>query len=164
MNYQKHDDRRHKSNLGTLVNNIQALETVIRGCLFKDELIKGISTQLEKGTKLERGEIVHENAFTNWDTLSELIKKYNKLSASKGLEVDETLVEIRDALAHGRTIAYQPDGIYQLVRFKKPKNGKVEVEFSVSLTEEWFSKAIRRFYNAFRKADLVQKRLSGEKP
>ena len=49
MNYQKHDDRTHKSNLGTLVNNIQALETVIRGCLFKDELIKGTSTQLEKG-------------------------------------------------------------------------------------------------------------------
>ena len=55
------DDRMHTRSLGTLVNNIQALEFSLRACLFKDEISKGTSKQL-KTLELVKGEIVPENA------------------------------------------------------------------------------------------------------
>ena len=39
------DDRMHTRSLGTLVNNMQALEFSLRSCLFKDDFIKGIFKQ-----------------------------------------------------------------------------------------------------------------------
>ena len=151
------DDRKRTQSLGRLVSNIQTLELLLRACLFEDEIAKGLSKQ-SINIELVKGEIVDENAFTNWDTLRDLIQKYNELPISKGLTIDETLVDIRDAIAHGRVFADTPLGINQLVRFQKPKKNKVEVEFSVSMTEEWFGTQIRRFYDAVRKVDEVHKR------
>jgi len=152
------DDRKRTENLGRLVSNIQTLEILLRACIFEDEITKGISKQSKKNKEFVKGEIVPENAFTNWDTLSDLIRKYNELPISKGLKIDETLVDIRDAIAHGRVFAYTPLGINQLVRFQKPNRNEVEVEFSVSMTEGWFGKEIGRFYEAVRKVDEVHKR------
>ena len=102
--------------------------------------------------------IVPDNALTNWDTLRDLIQKYNKLPISKGLTIDENLVDIRDAIAHGRVFSSTPDGINQLLRFKKPTKNGVEVEFSVAMTEEWFTTQFLRFYDAVRMVDAVHKR------
>lgn len=150
------DDRMHTRSLGTLVNNIQALEFSLRSCLFKDEITKGISKQLN--LELVKDQIVPNNALTNWDTLRDLIQKYNKLPISKGLTIDENLVEIRDAIAHGRVFLFAPDGINQLLRFQKPNRNEVKVEFSVAMTEEWFTTQFLRFYDAVRMVDAVHKR------
>lgn len=151
------DDRMHTRSLGTLVNNIQTLEFSLRSCLFKDEITKGISKQLNT-LELVKGEIVPNNALTNWDTLRDLIQKYNELPISKDLTIDENLVDIRDAIAHGRVFSSTPNGINQLLRFQKPNNNGVEVEFSVAMTEEWFTTQFLRFYDAVRIVDAVHKR------
>lgn len=151
------DDRMHTRSLGTLVNNIQALEFSLRSCLFKDEITKGISKQLNT-LELVKGEIVPNNALTNWDTLRDLIQKYNELPISKDLTIDENLVDIRDTIAHGRVFSSAPNGINQLLRFQKPNNNGVEVEFSVAMTEEWFTTQFLRFYDAVRIVDAVYKR------
>ena len=153
------DDRKYAENLGRLVNNMQELEMLLRATLFQDEIARGISKQTDK--RLVQGEIIPENAYTNWDTLGALIQKYNKLTISTGLTIDETLVDIRDAIAHGRVFAYTPTGISQLVRFYKPENNQVKVKFSVSMTDEWFGKAIGRFYDAIRRVDSVHKKQHG---
>lgn len=156
------DDRMHTRSLGTLVNNIQALEFSLRSCLCKDEITKGISKQLPNLFNVVKGEIVPNNALTNWDNLRDLIQKYNKLPISKGLTIDENLVDIRDAIAHGRVFSDSPDGINRLLRFKKPKRNGVEVEFSVAMTEEWFTTQFLRFYDAVRMVDAVHKRQDAE--
>lgn len=153
------DERKYAENLGRLVNNMQELEMLLRATLFQDEITRGISKQTDK--TLVQGEIIPENAYTNWDTLGVLIQKYNKLTISAGLTIDETLVDIRDAIAHGRVFAYTPSGINQLVRFHKPENNLVKVKFSVSMTDEWFGKTIGSFYDAIRRVDAVHKKQHG---
>lgn len=151
------NERVHLENLGRLVTNIQTLEVTIRACLFEDELAKGISKQLSN-VKFVKGELLPESAYTNWDTLSELIRKYNELPISKGLTIDENIVDIRDAMAHGRVFSFAPEGIPMLVRFNKPKNNQVEVEFGASMTEQWFGEQIARLFKEFRKVDEVHKK------
>ena len=152
------DDTKRLINLGKLVNNMQSLEFGLRGCLFEDEITKGISKQLTSHPKFTKGEVLPKNAYTNWDSLSKLIRKYNGLPISKGFEIDETLVEIRDVIAHGRVFLYSETGIIQLVKFSKPKGSKVEVEFSSWMTEEWVGRQNDLFYEAVRKvAEVNQK-------
>ena len=156
------DDTKRLENLGKLVHNMQTLEFMLRGILFTDEITKGISKQLTNNPKFEKGELLPINALTNWDSLYELVQKYNQLPISKGFKIDETLVDIRDAIAHGRVFAYTPDGINQLVRFQKPKDNEVEVKSGVLMTEEWVGRQGNRFYEAVRKVDEVhQKQRAG---
>ena len=59
-----------------------------------------------------------ENEFTGYDTLGQLIDKYNDQATRRGLQlVDKTLVEIRDALAHGRVSAAEQNDNLKLLNF-----------------------------------------------
>lgn len=152
------DDTKRLKNLGKLVNNMQSLEFILRGCLFEDEIAKGISKQLISQPVFTKGEVLPNNAYTNWDTFGKLIRKYNGLPISKGFKIDETLVEIRDAIAHGRVFLYSETGNIQLVKFTEPRGSEVEVEFSEWMTEEWVGRQNDRFYDAVRKvAEAHQK-------
>jgi len=138
-------------NLGKLVGNIQSLEFVLRAFLINDEIASGaLFAQSANLQDMNVGDIVPENAFTNYDTLGQLIRKYNShpriISAS--LDIDETLVDIRDAIAHGRVSATTPSSSLRLLKFDKPKNHQVKVTFSVLMTKEWFGEQISRFHSA----------------
>jgi len=152
------DDTKRLENLGKLVHNMQTLEFMLRGILFADEITKGISKQLTNNPKFEKGELLPVNAFTNWDSLYELVQKYNQLPISKGFEIDETLVEIRNAIAHGRVFLYSLEGNIHLVKFKIPKGNEVEIEFSEWMTEEWVGKQNDRFFEAIIMVDKVNKK------
>lgn len=156
------DDRKRLENLGKLVNNMQFLEMLLRACLFEDEITKGISEQVENVIYI-KGEALPENAYTNWDNLGKLIRKYNGLPVSKGHNIDETLVDIRDAIAHGRVILFEPSGVIQLVKFDEPDKNGVKVEFSVAMTEEWVGRQGNRFYEAIRKVDEVHQKQRAER-
>jgi len=85
---------------------------------------------------------VAKNHLTNWDTLGQLIKKYNdKLTSAERLlySVDSKVVDTRDALAHGRLIAPNKGFPLTLWRFGEPdQSGKVPVKQVVELSEQWF--------------------------
>ena len=126
----------HCCKLGTLLGHFHSLELLLRsylnahlenGIAEKDYYSFGIGSELT------------ENALTNYDSLGMLIDKTNKNLKSRGIneEIDKSLVEIRDALAHGRVSAEKPNETLRLIKFSKPKNGKVKVEFNAMMTENW---------------------------
>jgi len=142
------------TNIGKIVANLQSLEFVLR--LILDELQnihgEGKRTQINF-MKLTTGEWVSENYFTNYDTLNQLIQKVNSELHSRGLSerVDDSLVELRDTLAHGRVLALNPDGPYRVLKFSKPKDSKVQATVSVDITPDWLSQQIKRTANELRK-------------
>lgn len=136
--------------IGSIITNIQSLEFALR--LFLDET-QGhpaiASDNPSNLTELTVGEWVQENYFTNYDTLNLLIRKTNVELQKRGLSerVDESLVEIRDAIAHGRVLSLHPDGPFRIIKFSKPINGKVQVAISVEMTPDWLSQQTKRTHD-----------------
>jgi len=62
-------------------------------------------------------------------------------------EIDSNLIEIRDALAHGRASA-STDSQMRLIKFSKSQNVKVKVMFNESMTEAWFKLNKKRVFDA----------------
>ncbi|MFC1912597.1 hypothetical protein ACFLX7_00120 [Chloroflexota bacterium] len=147
-------DYYHIEGLGNLVSNIQSLEFALRAFLVNEEITSGKITGKDINLKMmNKGAVVSENAFTNYDTLGSLIKKYNENTKviSAGLTIDETINEIRDAIAHGRVSGQSQTEPLKLIKFDQPRDRQVEVTFSELMTEEWFARQIYRVYEALSK-------------
>ena len=97
---------------------------------------------------LKTSDTVPENALTNYESLNQLIERYNRRIANSDpdLKVDPDIVTLRDALAHGRVSSLQEDSDIVLLKFSRPENGQVTVTFSECLTREWLSTRVRRVY------------------
>jgi hypothetical protein len=140
----------HVVHLGGLVGNFQSLEFLLRAALCKlpDALPSGIPFGHDiylstVGTELPESDI------TSFDSLGQLINKFNVVAIAQGVaQIDETLVTIRDALAHGRISAAGIDTPLRLLKFDRPRNGKVRVEFNEVMTEDWFIFQNRRVRDA----------------
>jgi hypothetical protein len=148
------DNTEYSQNLGKLVSNLLSLEFGLRLFLRINEIPKGASLFEKKINSLKEGDTILENAFTNYDSLSKLIDKYNchlgVLSA--GLTIDKNLSCIRDAIAHGRVSSNNPNEEMTLLKFSNPnKNGKVTVTFCATLTNDWFREQIKKVYDAVSK-------------
>jgi hypothetical protein len=134
--------------MGKLVVNLQSLEYALRGFLYNEG--NGWRTDPNPPEFLEninKEDLVSENAFTNYDTLGTLISKYNGIIKKRDqrLCVDEELVNLRDALVHGRIAKKTPSPSEpcMLVKYDKPQNDKVRVTHCITLTKDWFDKQIR---------------------
>lgn len=82
-------------------------------------------------------------AFTNYESLSQLVKKFNQIATSKQRKtVDQAVVRLRNALAHGRLTREPDDEFFRLIKFSKcdKKNGKVRVEYHEVLDQDWITK------------------------
>ncbi len=145
---------------GEIITNLQSLEFVLR--IFLDEIhghpdqSKGAFSKL---TKLKAGDWVPENYFTNYDSLDKLVNKVNnELRAHNFTEVvDTSIVNIRDAIAHGRILAEKPEGPFYLLKFSKPSDKKTQVTFSIEITSEWLSTQIKRSYEEIQKIIKISK-------
>lgn len=144
----------HLRNLGALVANLQTLEFYLRAVL--SELPDSSSCGLAPSGNiydLKVNDEVLSCPMTDFDTFGELIKKYNRVASTRDWGyVDTTLVDIRDALAHGR-VAYPSDEhrYARLMKFSKPcKDGKLRVTFNDEMSPEWFEKHIKRTSGAHR--------------
>jgi hypothetical protein len=141
-------------NIGSIVTNLQSLEFALR--LFLDETQgypnspKDTSLNL---TGLNVGEWVPENYFTNYDTLKQLIRKVNSELQKRGLSerIDESVVELRDAIAHGRVLSLHPDGPFRILKFSKPIEHKTQVKVSVDMTSAWLSQQTKRTHDEIMK-------------
>ena len=166
MNMERAESDIYVKNLGKLVANLQSLEFVLRAFLINREIASGSTFPQSKSlNNMSVGDVVDENAFTNFDTLSKLIDKYNEDTRVKasGLTIEKYLVEIRDAIVHGRVSSDTPLGNSRLLKFDKPKGKKVKVTFSVTMTKEWFSKQIKQVYNAILSVSEANNRLQSGK-
>jgi hypothetical protein len=125
--------------LGKLLSNFQSLEFGLRAFLTNVEIASGSSFPLSENLyDMNEGDIVPENAFTNYDSLAQLIKKYNSHPkvVSDDLKIDSTLVVVRDAIAHGRVSLETLSSPLRLLKFDEPKNNQVKVKFSIIMTRE----------------------------
>jgi len=147
------------ASVGKIIINLQSLELMLR--LFLEETVgpKDRSTQLDR---LSVGDRVPETPITNYDTLRKIIKKVNNqlLILGKNEKIDETLVHLRDSIAHGRAMSRDPNGIPRLIKFKNAKiGGLVEVDTSVDLTPQWLSSQVKRVYKEILKIVRISKEL-----
>ena len=144
----------HFERLGRLVANMQSFELALRIFHHNDELANGLPPPSKVYSELKAGDIVKKDAFTNWDTLQRLTTKYNKDKRviSSDLIIDEDLVNIRDAIAHGRIASTDPSITSKtLLKFKRPIGDTVEVEYSTVMSREWLNEQMDRFHYAIRK-------------
>lgn len=136
--------------LGKLVSNLQSLEFILRA--FLQQLPDSRPFGVPKGEDIYQYPIGSElplNEITSWDSLGELINKHNKFAVSQGeQEIDRSIVELRDALAHGRVSSLSPNDSMHLIKFSKPNNNKVRIEYNEILSLDYLNQQIHRVYNA----------------
>jgi hypothetical protein len=129
---------RHSCDLGKLVGNFQTLEYILRWFLYQEEGAPGIPVGVDWHS-LSIGDQLPVNALTNFDSLGSLIDKFNRIVGRTNPEllIDRALVDLRDALAHGRVSAPMGTADVRLMKFGKPIDGFVSTVFSAKLTSEW---------------------------
>ena len=137
--------------VGRLLGNFQGLEFAIRAFLYARA--DGNHAPLQTGTNLNTlrvGDIAPENAMTCYDSLGTLIARYNKIAPAP-LQIDESIVDIRDALAHGRVSSFSPTDHFHLLKFSKAFKRRVHVTFSQEMSEAWLRQQVSRIASEFRK-------------
>ncbi len=94
-------------NMGSLLANFQSLEFALRSFLQDQPNARPLGVPWGYDLySMSIGSEIAESELSSYDSLGELIKKYNRYADERGLnKVDPTLVEVRDALAHGRISA-----------------------------------------------------------
>jgi len=131
---EKMSEREHVDGVGAVVTNLQSLETVIRIFLAK---LNNQSFSLPS----PGDQFASENYLTNYRSLGSLIDEYNRLLLASEVEfrVDRSVVDVRDAFAHGRLLSVGDVYPATLYKFSIAQGGKVAIEFQNVLTKEWLN-------------------------
>ena len=141
----------HALNLGKMVGNLLTIEMGARMAVVKlDERVASqVQSQLPQ---VKAGDLVEFNAFTNTDDLRKTLEKYNK-RAPQNCKIDiASIVNLRDALAHGRAFGFESMKSLRLLKFsRKVTEGKVVVELAQDMTDEWFKQNIEMLLSAIEK-------------
>lgn len=148
---------KHTLSLGKLVVNLQSLEFLLRGFLStiydldSNGLIPGMPRDMYD---LDVGTVVPENYLTNYYSLGQLIDKYNSYVNARDTSLSinkQILVDLRDALAHGRVSGPAPSPPLKIIKFDPPRGGQVRVTFSQTMDENWFKSQIPLVYAELKK-------------
>jgi|SRR5713101_1267802 len=144
----------HTLNLGKLIVNLHLLEFNLRA--FLCEAHKELILIPNIGQKS-----VTETHLTNYDSLGQLIRKYNDIVTSANVQflVDKSVVELRDALAHGRMMARTSNPPLRIFKFNKPSNGLVDVTYDQTMDQQWYDYFRKFVYNQVEKVRGYGKQL-----
>ena len=139
----------HYLGVGKIVTSLQSLELVLRVfiCDSKYECFT---------VPIDASKPAAANHVTNYDTLGQLVDKYNAESSDEERGrycVNRGLIGVRDALAHGRLISKvgNPDFPLTLYKFGKPdKSAGVPIECIVVVTSngDWLESSARSIHDA----------------
>ena len=132
--------------LGKVIVNLHSLEVSLRFFLWNDEGVAGRQGWRKPTHDLAVGDQVPINAFSNYDSLGQLVAKFNARvsDAHPHLSIDLAIVDFRDILAHGRVMGQRRESRLQLVKFDKPKNDFVTVTHVETMDAAWFAGATHR--------------------
>ena len=131
--------------LGKILINLQSLEYCIRYFLLSLE--KNIPPFSINPRSFKKGDRQPLNSFTNIDTLSPLIDKFNRRVKNRypKYRLDKTLVDLRDAIVHGRISSSQPGLPVWLLNFKKDQHG-IYVAVAEEITRGWLDHQLHRLF------------------
>ena len=142
---------RHALNLGKLLANLQSIEMGARMAIVKLDK-RAADQEQSQLPQLKAGDMVELNALTNGDDLRQTLEKYNKMAALDCRMEIEPIVNLRDALAHGRAFGFGPVKPLRLLKFsRKAKGDKVLIELALDMTDEWFHKSVNILDQALEK-------------
>ena len=145
------DFERHALNLGKLVGNLLTIEMAARMVIAKHESKSGVNFATQLPT-VKAGDLVDNDAFTNPDDLRQTLRKYNKRAPSEYKVATDEIVDLRDALAHGRSFGFGNMKHLRLLKFSRKKIGeKIKVELVKDMDDEWFSANILLLNTALEK-------------
>lgn len=140
------DLNEHATHLGGLLANLQSLEYALR--VFLQGQVDARPLGIPHGTDIHTypvGTELPESELTSYDSLDKLITKFNLKMKERGLPlIDATIVALRDALAHGRITSLVAPEQLRLIKFGRPKNSKVRVDFNEAMSDDWFSEQKKR--------------------
>ena len=147
--------KRYAFLVGSLVINFQSLEILLR--LFLQAQPGAESMGIPYGQDIYSapvGSVVGLCPLTNLDSLDKLIEKYNRVAYAQGKpKIDPKLVEVRDALAHGRNSATMEGIPMRSIKYSAPLHPEkktVKVTFNAVLDEDWFKEQKARVVAAMR--------------
>lgn len=146
------DILQHAMLIGKIVVNLQSLEFALRSYLYSVAHDRSHHKNL---FSVKLGETVTATELTDYSTLGQLIQRYNRIVPDPKLKLDPSLVDVRDALAHGRVFAALPQPPFTLLKFGAVKNGKTKVTYLQELTEEWLDQQVKRIVSEVRKISAV---------
>lgn len=120
----------------------------LRMSLVNREIAAGKTAGVRELQTARLGDHVSDNAFTNYDSLRVLITKHNSSLGDehRHLAVDDSIVEVRDAVAHGRVYRELDGSSLRLLKFTRPEGGKVTVAFACDMTPEWLQQQTTRVW------------------
>ena len=143
----------HALHLGGLLGNFHSLEFLLR--VFLSKLPGAQPIGVPPGTDIYLspiGTLLPVSDVTSYDSLGQLLQKFNTQMQLQGrTELDVTLVDLRDALAHGRASAAMVEDSLRVVKFDKPQAGSVRVAFNAIMSEQWFVEQKKRVYEALQR-------------
>jgi hypothetical protein len=132
---------KHALALGKVLLNFHALEISLRHFFRAYEAAMNPNNTRVQVKAKPVGQIVPMDSFSVHDSLNGLVRKFNSIvgSAHRELTVDPAVIELRDALAHGRVWSEKSGAPVQLLRFTKPTPGKVTISITHADTvdEAW---------------------------
>ncbi len=124
--------------IGKIIVNLHSLEFALRSFLWNHQNSTDLKNRHNTILQLKVGQEVPADAFSNYDTLNELIKKFNEIvrQVDSKFSLDQSIVDLRDALAHGRIWAEDRQLPMQLVKFAKENKGMVKVTHVELINDE----------------------------
>ncbi|MHB8104454.1 MAG: hypothetical protein ACYDG5_02825 [Dehalococcoidales bacterium] len=141
----------YDKNLGRLEVTLRSLEVKIRiFLLINEKREKEAIIFLKNSRKLKIGKEVENNWFTKLSHFSELVKEYNRIVSLSnvycGCKINNKLISLRNALAHGRAFYSEISPPYKtmlLLQFSYPERNTPIVQFHEKMTPSWFDKKIK---------------------
>ena len=143
---------KHTFYLGKLIANLQSLEFVIR--IFLSKLPDSQPMGIPYGADIYSypvGTKFLQSAVTDYSPLGKLVDRFNTGAMAAGLtqRIAPTIVDIRDALAHGRLSAPASGGEMRIIKFGRPDaEGKVEMTYNELMDHKWFKRHVKQVYEA----------------
>jgi hypothetical protein len=158
---------KHSLAFGNLMGNILSLEFLLRVFLLKTTDNSDDSfPEWDRFNELKEGDLITLNAFTKDRYFSEVVSRYNSDSRIKkrGLHINDSLVDLRNALAHGLISGLNPSPPLRLLHidFNK-KQGVKFIKFSALMTTDWFNKQIVQVRLAMENVEKAIELLEGDK-
>lgn len=144
--------------LGKLVGNLSSLESAVRIALHYLNVPADDRAPTFGLSDVAVGDTVLLTSVSKWASLGGLIADFNghHRDSRPDLLLDEGIVDIRNAFAHGMVSAESTTSPLILLKFGSASGDRVPITAKYTLTEIWMADQVKRVYVAI---DKVQSRL-----